>query len=409
MSFNPLGNLFKSRRTESGSADVARETKHGGRSRAQIGIIGIVVVALFVVVALQIDKVPMLAPVSTYTAFFDDAGGLVKGDIVTVAGVEAGTVENITLSPTDDGTKAAVKFRLKDAVEMGRDTQAAIKTETVLGRRNLTILPHGEGRIAGGDSIPNHNTIAPYSLTDALDDATGTLQKTDTGQLDNALHTLSVTFSSTPGQVRGAVDGVARLSKAVADRDNTLRELLAKANGVSKILGDRNKQINQLLVDANSLLGELQLRRSAIDQLIKGTRDVATQISGVIADNNAQLTPVFDKLNRVLDILNQNSDNLKKTIDRIGPYANALGESVADGPQFDSLVGISTFGDYTATFMKVLQQKYPEAAKAFGYAGFPLDPNSWSEAPPAQSRPKYPPIGPAVNPTPPPPTQGQGG
>lgn len=353
-----------------------------GRSRVQIGLIGVVVTAMVVIVAMQMDKLPYLSPISRYTAYFDDAGGLVTGDIVTVSGVKVGTVENIVLAPTDQGTKASVTFRMNDTVVMGTDTQAAIKTETVLGRRNLTILPHGGGRIRPGESIANRNTIAPYSLSDALDESTNSLAQTDTDQLNKALDTLSVTFSSTPDEVQGAVDGVSRLSKAIADRDNNLRALLAKANGVTDVIGDRSKQINQLLVDANSLVGELQFRRTAIAQLISGTRDVAEQISGFIKENNEQLRPALTKLDGVLDILNDNEENLKQTLDRLGPYANALGEAVASGPRFESLVGVSTFGDYTATFMKILQQKYPEAWKAFGYSGFPLLPQAWSQAPP---------------------------
>ncbi|MBE7193056.1 MAG: MCE family protein [Gordonia polyisoprenivorans] len=399
----PFGNLFRSNRSGSDEADVARENKRGGRTRRQIGLIGIVVTAMVVVVALQMDKLPLISPISTYTAYFDDAGGLVTGDIVTVAGVDVGTVEGIRLASTDAGTKAAVSFRMKDTVSMGTDTQAAIKTETVLGRRNLTILPHGTGRIEPGGEIPNRNTVAPYSLTDALDNATDTLSQTNTAELNKALDTLSVTFSATPDQVQGAVDGVAKLSKAVADRDNALRELLAKASGVTQVIGDRSKQLNQLLLDANMLLGELQFRRAAIAQLISGTRDVAAQISGFINDNNAQLTPVLDKFNKVLDILNDNENNLKETVDRLGPFANALGESVANGPNFDSLVGVSTFGDYTATFMKVLQQKYPEVAQAFSYSGFPLLPNAWSQAPGANPPPRTPVPSPTI-PTPPPST-----
>ncbi|MGV9825822.1 MCE family protein [Gordonia sp. NPDC003429] len=378
-------------------------------SRMRIGVIGVVVTALVVIVAMQMDRLPYLSPISTYTAYFDDAGGLVSGDIVTVSGVKVGTVTKIALAPTPQGTKAAVTWTMDDTVIMGTDTQAAVKTETVLGRRNLTVVPHGGGRIRPGGEIPNRNTIAPYSLSDALDVSTNTLSRTDTDQLNKALDTLSFTFSETPDGVRGAVDGVSRLSKAIADRDNTLRELLAKASGVTRIVGDRSKQINQMLVDANALLGELDFRRAAIAQLLTGTRDVAAQISGFIADNNAQLTPVLDKLNAVTQILNDNEANLKETIDRLGPYANALGEAVASGPRFESLVGIPTFGDYTATFMKILQQKYPEVAKAFSYSGFPLLPQAWSVAPPT---PQYPPGQPAPSPTyptPPPATSPRGG
>ncbi len=396
--------LFSTGRPESSAADVAREAKRGKRSRAQIGVIGVVIVAMVVITALQLDRLPYLSPISRYTAFFDDAGGLATGDQVTVAGINTGTVEKIVLAPTADGTKAAVTFRLADPVILGTDTQAAIKTETVLGRRNLAIIPHGGGRIEPGGVIDNRNTVSPYSLTDALDSATGTLQQTDTTELTKALDTLSVTFSATPDGVRGAVDGVSRLSKAVAERDNALRDLLTKANGVTTVLGNRNRQINQLLVDANSLLGELQFRQMAIEQLIIGTKDVAAQISGFINDNNAQLTPVLTKLNGVLDVLNDNQRSVKETLDRLGPYANALGEAVSDAPNFSSLVGVSTFGDYTRTFMKVLEQKYPEVAKAFEYTGFPLLPQAWSRAP---DRGTKPPTGPAPSPTyptPPPPT-----
>ncbi len=287
----PFGGMFSSRRSESDEADVAREQKRGQRSRAQVGVIGIVVIGLVVITAMQMDKLPYISPISTYTAYFDDAGGLTKGDIVSVSGVQVGTVESIALAGTDAGTKVKVGFRMDDTVEMGSDSQAAIRTETVLGRRNLTVIPHGGERIKPGGSIPIGNTISPYSLQDALEGATDTVADTDTEQLNEALNTLTITFSETPDQVQGAVNGVARLSKAVADRDNELRALLAKANQVSKIVGDRNEQINRLLVDANALVGEIEMRRYALNQLIKGIGDVTAQLRGFIAENNAQLTP----------------------------------------------------------------------------------------------------------------------
>ncbi|MFW0788577.1 MCE family protein [Gordonia sp. CPCC 205333] len=376
----PFGGVFKNRRSTSGDADAARDDKRGVRSRAAAGVIGFVVTAMVVVVALQMDKLPYLSPISTYSAYFDDAGGLVPGDVVVVSGVNVGSVEKISLASTDKGTKARVNFRTADNVLFGIDTQAAIKTETVLGRRNLTLISHGPDRIKPGGEIPNENTVSPYSLSDALEGATDTLSETNVDQLNEALRTMTNAFSQTPSSVRGAVDGVSRVSKAIADRDNSLRELLAKANRVSKILGDRSEKINDLLLDANSLFGELQMRQQAIGLLITGTRDVAAQISGFIKDNNAQLKPVLLKLNRVLNVLNDNQKVLGEAIDQLGPYANTLGEAVASGPYFSSLVGIPTFGDYTAVFMKILRQKYPEIWQAYSYTNI-LNPENYSLVP----------------------------
>lgn len=374
----PFRGLFGSTRAESDEADVAREVQRGGRSRAEVGVIGIVVCALLVVSAMQMDRLPFLSPISTYSTWFDDAGGLMPGDTVVVSGVEVGTVSAISLAPTDAGTKAKVDFRMADTVVMGVDTRASIKTETVLGRRNLTVMPLGTGRIKPGESIPYANTVAPYSLADALEGATDTLAATDTDALNEALTTLTETFSDTPGQVQGAVEGVSRLSEQIADRDNALRELLGRADAVAEIVGQRSDQINQLLVDANALLGELQLRRTAIGELITGTEAVSAQISGFIADNNEQLKPVLTKLSGVLDILNDNRADLETAIDGLGPYANLLGEAVASGPYFSSLVGLPSTGDYTLLFAKILQEKYPQVADVFARSGNPVYPDAWS-------------------------------
>ena len=365
--------LFKGQRTTADEADEARRKKRGEPDRARVGFIGVLIAALVVIVALQMDTLPFLANGSVYTAYFDDAGGLASGDIVVVSGVDVGAVQGITLADTDDGKKAKVTFNMRDTVRVGASSQAAIKTETVLGRRNLTLIPHGTGQLKPGDEISSRNTVAPYSLTDALEGATDTIAETDTEQLNDALNTLTDTFSDTPESVRSAVDGVARLSKAIADRDESLDQLLSRASSVTDVIAKRSGQINTLLTDANALLGELQARRYALGQLISGTENVTAQISGFINDNNAQLKPVLEKLNGVLAILQDNQETLAQTLDELGPYANTLGEAVASGPYFSSLVGIPTFGDYTEVFLNIMQQKYPEAYRAFQYA-FPIPP-----------------------------------
>lgn len=336
------------------------------RPKYQTGVIGVVVIAMVVIVALQIDRVPYLSTLSSYRVYFDDAGGLVSGDKVVVSGIEVGKVGSITLATTDDGPKAKVEFSMNDTVVVPSTSQALIKTDTLLGRRSLTIVPRAGGKwLRPGQAIPNRNTVAPYSLTDALSDATDSIADTDTDKLAKALDTTADAFSGTSPQVRDAVNGVARLSKSIADRDNALRSLFAKSKTVSGVLGERSTQIDGLLTEANALFGELQTRRAAIATLITGTRDVAAQISGFIDDNNAQLTPVLEKLNKVVAILQDNSTDIGKSLDKLGPYANSLGEAVSSGPYFSSFVGVPTIGDVTATFLHIMQRKYPQAYQSF--------------------------------------------
>nr|WP_308221344.1 MCE family protein [Gordonia alkaliphila] len=367
---------------DTGARAPKRLRRGGPRSRVSMGIIGVALTAALVISALQMDRLPFLSQVTTYDALFEDAGGLNSGDIVTVAGVKVGSITDIALKQTSEGMRAKVSFLLNDTVVIGDRTRGSIKTETVLGRRNLTLTPLGDKRLEPGSTIPIDQTVAPYSLTDALEDSVSTLNDTDTDQLNEALQTMTEAFSETPAEMQGALEGVGKLSAAIADRDNSLNELLDRAGSVSGIVGKRSEQLQTMLLDANALLGELQMRRDAIRQVISGAEALAAELTGFVQDNEAQLTPVLNKFGRVLDILNDNADNFSAAIDNLGPYANILGEAISSGPYFSSLVGLPTWGDYMGSFLRVLEGKYPEAFEYFTkYAGFPGWPGNWGQAP----------------------------
>ena len=302
--------------------------------RIRGGIVGIVVAAAVVVATLNYDKLQFLRDGIEYSANFTDAGGLVPGDRVQVAGIEVGNVEHVEL----DGKQVLVTFTVKEGIQLGEETSAAIKTNTVLGRRSLALTPSGTGKLTKDEPIPVDRTTAPYSLNDALGDLSAEVHDLDTKQVNEALDVLSTALKDTPAPLRETLDGVTRLSKALNDRDQSLRDLLTKAQGVTKILADRGDQINALLLDGNDLLGALELRRSAISELITNISGVSQQLSGLVHDNEEQIGPTLEKLNSVTALLIRNKDNLSRALDGLGPYATALGEAVASGPYFQAFV-----------------------------------------------------------------------
>ena len=48
-----------------------------------------------------------------------------------------------------EGTKVLVTFTVDDDVALGDRTEAAIKTETVLGTKMLELTPRGDGKLTG--------------------------------------------------------------------------------------------------------------------------------------------------------------------------------------------------------------------------------------------------------------------
>ena len=145
-------------------------------------------------------------------------------------GLSVGRVSGIHL----EGTKVLVDFTVHDGVELGDRTEAAIKTETVLGTKFLEVTPRGDGTLTG--TIPLERTKSPYDLPDALGDLTTTISALDTTQLSSALTTLADTFKDTPPELKIALDGVARFSDTLNNRDDKLRNLLANANKVTAVL-----------------------------------------------------------------------------------------------------------------------------------------------------------------------------
>ena len=132
-------------------------------SAVTVGIVGIVLVVTISLATLQYNKLPFIRSGATFTAFFVDAGGLVPGDPVHVAGVRSGEVDQVSL----DGPKVLVKFTLDESIVLGQKTSAAIKTNTVLGRKSLDVVPTGQGALRTSDTIPLDRTTSPYSLNEA--------------------------------------------------------------------------------------------------------------------------------------------------------------------------------------------------------------------------------------------------
>jgi phospholipid/cholesterol/gamma-HCH transport system substrate-binding protein len=305
------------------------------RNRLAVGLVGILILVAIVVGAFSYDKIPVLKGTSTYSAYFAEAGGIKTDSDVRVSGLSVGRVSAIRL----EGTKVKVDFTVRDGVELGDRTEAAIKIETVLGTKMLELTPRGDGELTG--TIPLERTKSPYDLPTALGDLTTAISGLDTTQLSKALTTLSQTFADTPPDLKIALEGVSRFSDTLNARDEQLRNLLTNANKVTGVLAKRSDQIASLVVNTNALLAELLSQRASVDALMNNLSAASRQLSGLVADNRTQLKPALDNLNGVLEILDNHKEGLQKTLGLIRRYAMSFGEVLGSGPFFKaSLVNL---------------------------------------------------------------------
>lgn len=308
----------------------------------KLALAGLTTMALGMAAALNADALPVIGGGTTYSAEFSDAGGLRADNDVRIAGVKVGKVSEIDL----EGDRVLVSFRVKDAW-VGDATSASIRIKNVLGQKYLALDPRGEAILDPGDPIPLRRTTAPYDVLEAFRDLSKTVDAIDVGQLAKSFDTISATFADTPADVRSALDGVSKLSGTIASRDRQLRTLLANTRQVSQTLVDRDTEVQRLIQDGDALLRAISTRQQAIKDLLDGSKRLATALDGIIVDNDGQLGPVLEQLDRLTSMLQRNQDSLAKGIAAFAPAIRVLTNVAGNGRWIDGyLCGLvlPTFG-----------------------------------------------------------------
>lgn len=305
----------------------------GKRSPAFMGVLGIAIVLLVTVSAFFLDRLPIIGAGTKYTAEFTEAAGLKRGNEVRIAGVKVGSVSDVRL----DGDRVVVDFRTQDAW-IGNETTASVQIKTLLGQKYLALDPRGSKPADPDTRIPLSRTVSPYDVVDAFTDAARTIDQIDTAQLARSMQVLSEAFATTPPEIRGSIDGVARLSETLAKRDQELKRLFAATRQTTQILADRNAEFERLLASGGQLLAELNIRQQSISRLLDGAKTVSAELTALVHDNEEQIGPALTNLRASIDLLNANQQNISKTLELAAPFYGLYANVLGTGRWFDAVI-----------------------------------------------------------------------
>lgn len=297
----------------------------------RIGVISVVIAALLMAAALNLQKFPGFRGVE-YKAEFADASGLHKGNMVQVAGIRVGRVKSIDLA----GDHVVVHFTTDPGVKFGTESTAAVEVLNLLGEKFMDLKPAGEGQMREDSTIPLARTDSSYDIVRVFNELTDTTERIKIPQLQQALNVVADTMDRSSDEAKGAFDGLSRLSESIASRDTELKGLLQNANKVAKLLSQRKGDLVTLVKQGDLILGELANRKEAIHTLLLNTGILAQQLGGLVDDNQAQLKPMLADLHEVTQILVQRQGAIKETMKNLGPYIRILSNIVGTGPWFDA-------------------------------------------------------------------------
>jgi phospholipid/cholesterol/gamma-HCH transport system substrate-binding protein len=285
-----------------------------------------VAIAVVVIVALV-----LFTGGSSYivNAQFADAGQLVGGDLVTVAGHKVGSVGAITITP-NGLANVQLKISDKSLEPLSSNTTATIGQLSLTGITNrfVSVAPG-----VGGSHIDNNGTLGVthtkgiVDLDSVLDAFTPQVRKSlqeffKTGAYFVRQPTASQlnTFSS---YLNPALSQVSNLGAEIVSDKYALDRLIGSTAKLTAPLAAETNQIQGSVDNTSTLFTEIAAQRSALQDSIKRAPAVLRQVTSTfgrvdttLVDLDPTLTalrPVAPKLARLLRVVVPFAQNLEPT------------------------------------------------------------------------------------------------
>ncbi|GAC1530019.1 MAG: hypothetical protein NVS3B12_04050 [Acidimicrobiales bacterium] len=296
-----------------------------------IGAVAIAVIVAGTLAALTI-KADTFAPSYAISANFRDTAGLRPGDRVTTSGVLIGHVGAIS----QDGDSVRVKIKINHGVQVARSSKAAIRVETLLGRRAITLTAPKDADWRDlyhkGDHIPGTGG-SPTEVLDVQADAQSALANLDANALNKFLADLTQVTSGKREQVTTIIDGLNRLTSTVNSRRDELGRLITSANAVSSTVESRNANLLSAIDNLNIVVANLDARRAELTQLLVSTQESASKITNLIGDNKAKLDAVLASLRTDLGVINRHQVDLAQTVSYLAGAVEGFSSVGYSGPK----------------------------------------------------------------------------
>ena len=221
----------------------------------KVGILVIGVSALIGVMSLRVAEGPgLFNNGQKYHFTMDDAGGVVKGSAVKMAGIKVGTVDDIVLK---DG-KAQIELSIDKGVPITTSAKAELRTDGILGDKHVEIVPGSlqDPKLADGSELPSSGSgggldkmVGQISeLMTNLNKATkegdnSTMLGRIVINIEKITHDLSELTGENKAKVGEIVDNLKELTGNLKDHINA--ETLARVDNAIKNVEEITDKINK--------------------------------------------------------------------------------------------------------------------------------------------------------------------
>ncbi len=305
----------------------------------KLGLFTAVTLALTALLAAVIGNIQPFASFYDVKAEFSDATGLLKQDVVKVAGVTVGKVSGAEVQIDDRTGKASalVTMQVRESVKIPRNAHAAIKFRNLIGQRMIVITQDRDEPEASAFPRDETAVIRLANTSPAFDlgivfnnlrPALNTLQAEDVNTLSRALVQI---FGGREARIQEMTRQLADVAEVLGQRGPVLAELVEHLSDVASTVSSHDADLRSIVDSLDSILGVLGDRG---DELARAAENLGVASEGtadIIHDNRPDLDKVIGQLAAILEVVADHRTELDAALRTLPSTVEALSRATTYG------------------------------------------------------------------------------
>ncbi|MEM5565433.1 MlaD family protein [Psychroserpens sp. AS72] len=257
--------------------------KQTNSQKLNLGLFVIIGTILFIAAVYLIgQRQDMFKKTFTISAFFQNINGLQKGNNVRYAGIDIGTVKDITMV-NDSTIKIDMNIDEKIITHIKKDAIATIGSDGLVGNMIVNIVP-GKGIsevISNGDIIKSYSKIG-------TDDILNTLNTSTENAAILTSDLLKITNNITKG--KGTIGVLLNDTIMANDLKQSIINLKNASYGASRTIGELNDIVSSVKTNDDTVLGMLlndSISGNKLKHLVTNLEASSIEIESVLKNINS--------------------------------------------------------------------------------------------------------------------------
>jgi len=303
--------------------------------------------AIFTAVTLSLTGLlaAIIGNIQPFTSFysvkaeFSDATGLLKTDVVKVAGVTIGKVSGseVTIDERTGEARALVTLKIRKFVDIPRNAHVAIKFRNLLGQRMIVITRDARGTDAsplpkdGKAVVPLSQTSPSFDLGIVFNNLKPVLSTLSPDDVNTVSHALVRVFGGREQRVQQMVSDLADVTEALGSRGAVVTELVTNLSGVAKTVAEHDDELASVIDSLDTIVTTLGDRSDEFARAADNLGVASEGTAKVIRDNRPALDRTIAQLAALLDVVDRNRADLDASLIGLPKATHALSRATTYG------------------------------------------------------------------------------